>query len=200
MRFNCSGHITGWSAHTLILTLPNFVEHLTHIITFQVWRSANLTAVHSYILVGSNRLEFSDPQLIRAGIRRIPGQNNTAYFNFTNKFVPPEDQIHFMPGDVLGWFVSPQRSNSPPLSILYYKSYNAPVSTCVMHIQHYEQEPCMLCNIEQRNTDRIMSVMPFVSAIYGKKDSKESVCRLCSTLCHSTNILSFGWTNIQILI
>ncbi len=57
MRLDCSGYITNWSAHTLILTEPNFLDSLTHTITFQVWRPDSRNT-NSYSLVGSNELRF----------------------------------------------------------------------------------------------------------------------------------------------
>ena len=168
MMFNCPGFITGWSAHTLIRTEPNFIEFLSHTITFQVWRPASHYP-QRYSLVGSNKLNFQADSF--ENLRRIPGQNTMAYFNFTNKIVPHNKQIHFMAGDIVGWFISARFDTiSPPLSVLYANitAEDNPGDGVTMYNWVTSQEPCVVCDIQESNADMFTSVIPFVSVVYGK--------------------------------
>ena len=54
----------------------------------------------SYILVGFNQLNFAGSALSN-GVTRIPGRDNVAIFSF-NQNVEESEQIHFVPGDVVG--------------------------------------------------------------------------------------------------
>lgn len=176
MRFRCVGSITGWLAHTLILTKPGFVDILTHTITFQVWRPGTN---NSYMLVGSNKLLFPSG-VLRDGITRIRGRTDIAYFSF-NETVPENEQIVFVPGDVIGWFIPKFGVNNfPPLSVLYTDS--SPLGgqeeeLVTMYALVRETEPCAVCDIEEAAENSpggasdagiYKSVRPFVSAVYGK--------------------------------
>ena len=175
MKLNFSGYITGWSALTLILTLPNYVEILTHAITFQVWRPSNPTAPQGYTLVGSNRLEFEQEALLQ-GITNISGLNNMSYFNFTDKQVPMEERIHFKSGDIVGWYVLPLEGITIPLSVLY--SPDESQSTCIMYQYSYNEEQCTICSTQQAAV--VSGAMPHVALSFGEL----SVVRiLCWTLC-----------------
>ncbi len=114
MRFDCVGSITSWRGHTLVFTFPNFVELLAHTITFQVWRPSEDS--QSYKLVGSNELRFFGATLTN-NITQIPDRNTTAFLSFEQS-IPEEEQIYFLPGDVVGWFNVAGVSINKPLSPL----------------------------------------------------------------------------------
>ena len=70
----------------LVNSQEGVLAYLTHTITFQVWRPVNVarastSPVSSYILVGSNQLDFAGSAL-RNGVTRIPGRDNVAIFSF----------------------------------------------------------------------------------------------------------------------
>lgn len=167
MMFDCHGYVTNWTAHTLILT--RFIRHLPHTITFQVWRPH--PNGRSYSLVGSNTLKFAGTAL-RDGITSIPGTPDMGYFSF-NERMEQGDQIHFVPGDVVGWFI-PQSSLTSPPSVLYVSAseVNALGSAVTLYAMDKEQEPCTICDIGDFNTgvggEVVPSVIPLMAAVHGE--------------------------------
>ena len=167
MRFTCTGRITAWNAHTLINTRPNFIEVLTHHITFQVWRPADSIG-SSYSLVGSNELSFKSKDF-QDGITPMSSTTQTSFFSFS-KAVEQDTEIYFEPGDVLGWYIGPQYGTiSPPLSTLFRGPQMTDKSSSVvdMLVNDAAQEGCSLCSV--RDTfEAHYNVVPMVSVTYGK--------------------------------
>ncbi len=172
MRFDCVGSITSWSAHTLVLTLENFLEFLGHTITFQVWRPSE--DGRSYMLVGSNVLTFQG-QRLRDGITRVLGRNDVAYFSFTES-ISISEQISFIPGDVVGWYYTATSGHSnKPLSILYTDHVSFPVDiAATLLVFDGTGETCVLCNVQETSNNTITSVMPLVSAGLGESSCVHS--------------------------
>lgn len=167
MNFNCTGHITGWHAHTLVLTEENFIESLIHKITLQVWRP-DLNNDDSYSLVGSSKLTFMGDEL-RNGITRIPDRNRTAFFSF-NKTLSPSEWIHFLPGDTVGWFIPARfKTTSPPLSVLFSQDVTQQERNAVtMYALTLAEETCVLCDItEDSSADIFRFTIPLITPIYG---------------------------------
>lgn len=171
IRFDCVGSVTSWSGHTLVLTRENFLEILTHTITFQVWRPS--LDNKSYTLVGSNHLTFQG-QRLSDGIKPIENQSYIAYFSFTEP-VPGGEQVSFIPGDVVGWYYPPANgTNDKPLSILYTNlSQQDNVSTLL--IFSGIGGPHVLCNVHESSNSVITSVLPLISAAYGESSNEELV-------------------------
>ena len=167
MRLDCSGYITNWSAHTLILTEPNFLDSLTHTVTFQVWRPDSRNT-NSYSLVGSNELRFGGAALMTNRTTTIPGNNNTAFFSFT-RMVPETERIYFVRGDVIGWFIPAKfEIIVPPLSPIFVNHDCAgPGSTKAdLQVINTTMEECSVCS-GARDFDVISSVVPLVSIQFG---------------------------------
>ncbi len=166
MRLDFSGHITGWSARTLVKTESNFLDVLNHAITFQVWRPSSPVNPMGYTLVGSNELTFEGSE-IRPGLTEIPNTKTTSYFNFTNKEVPLAEQIRFISGDIIGWYVSrDERIVTIPLTVLY-RARN-PGTSCTIHEyrQNTTEKICSLCN--SQSVTSLSSATPYVSISYGE--------------------------------
>lgn len=147
MKFNCHGYVTNWTAHTL---LQNSISFLPYAITFQVWRPRSNE--RSYSLVGSNELRFAGTAL-RNGSTSIPGKSSVKYFSF-NRRVEREERIHFVPGDVVGWFMSTSHHGelAPPLSVLYVRATELDglgESAVTLYALDAEQESCTVCDIEK---------------------------------------------------
>jgi len=125
MRLNFSGYITSWSASTLILTHSNYLEQLTHTITFQVWRPSNpAESAMEYTLVGSNQMSFN--------------------FDGSPPGVINWKRIHVASGDIIGWYSPPQLASAMvPLTILYQSSSFH--SSCSMYQYDFSTIPCALC-------------------------------------------------------
>ncbi len=165
MRFDCVGSVTRWSAHTLVLTLENFLEILTHTITFQVWRPSE--DGQSYTLVGSNELRFSGTALIN-NITQIPDRNTTAFFSFEQS-IPEQEQIYFLPGDVVGWFNVPRASINKPLSPLFRQPVPTDRDTVIVDLQYADstQQECVACNFVE-NSQVVADMVPLVAVTTGK--------------------------------
>lgn len=188
MRFDCHGYVTNWTAHTLVLTSLNYVELLTHTITFQVWRPDS--AGHSYALVGSNQLNFAGAEL-RNGITRILGVADVAYFRLSRE-VPESERIHVIPGDMIGWFIATRSATKKPLSVLYSKSIyqDDPDSLVTLYSHSSAREACEMCSREgvpggvgEEEEEVETSVLPFIAPGYGESYMYIHVLQLCRTLC-----------------
>lgn len=167
MRFDCAGFVTGWSAHTTILTASNFLDLLTHTIKFQVWRPD--PSGNSYQLVGSNLIQFTGGaglQLERNNITTIPGQDDIAFFSF-NQILEQSEWIFFLPGDVVGWFI-PYRAVISPLSPLFRNStpVGGEAAIDLLHKETNDQE-CSVCNIAE-SAEVVSSAVPLVAVTTGE--------------------------------
>ena len=168
MKFNCVGYITSWSARTLILAGLDSIEHLTHIITFQVWRPDSRG--QSYSLVGSNTLRFSG-ETLREGITPILSTNSKAFFSFNNATVPENERIYFMQGDVIGWLVLPAINTiNPPLSPLYRNPAPSMDTSLIvnLNIRNITRNKCLYCSITQ-DFIVVSSIVPLISVTFGKQ-------------------------------
>lgn len=169
MRFNCYGYVTNWTAHVSIKTQGNYIQLLRHTITFQVWRPDSTNG--SYALVGSNMLSFAGKELTD-GITRIAGITERAYFSF-NQRVEPSDQIHFIPGDVVGWFIIPlEQGIMPSLSVLYVipsasEQESPGCVTSLFVVNNTNTEPCSVCQGEV-GSEVLASVIPLMAPIQGE--------------------------------
>lgn len=167
MRFDCAGFVTGWSAHTAILTAPNFLDLLTHIITFQVWRPDS--SGDSYQLVGSNQISFgaTGMELNRNNITALPGRDDMAFFTF-NKVVEQSEQIYFLPGDVVGWFI-PFRTINSPLSPLYRVATPEDNDAAIVDLYHKaaSEQQCSFCNVEG-SPNFVLNTVPMVAVSSSK--------------------------------
>ena len=165
MRFDCVGSVTAWSAHTLVLTLENFVEFLTHTITFQVWRPDESGA--SYTNIGSNKLTFQGTALSN-NVTYIPDRNNSAFFSF-HQPIPPAEQIHFLPGDVVGWFIESTASIRKPLSPLLRRRTVTDCDAVVVDLQHTNmtEAGCVACTFAE-NSNVVPSMVPLVAVTTSK--------------------------------
>lgn len=163
LRFSCLGYVSSWSAHALVLTRPNFVGSLTHVMLLQVWRPSQ--GNESYTRVGFNVLQFQGATL-RNGITLDPRTNDTAFFSFTQQ-VPPDQQILVQPGDVVGWFV-PFITPTPPLSPLFRDPILTDTDNVVGDIlyQNSSQQGCVLCSNDGYGV--VPSTVPLVSATVSK--------------------------------
>lgn len=163
LRFSCLGYVSSWSAHALVLTRPNFIESLTHVMLLQVWRPSQ--GNESYTRVGYNVLRFQGATL-RDGITPDPGTNDTAFFSFTQQ-VPPDQQILVQPGDVVGWFV-PFITPTPPLSPLFRDPILTDTNNVVGDIlyQNISQQGCTFCSSNDYGV--IPSTVPLVSVTVSK--------------------------------
>ena len=163
--FSCLGYVSRWSAHTLVITRPQFEDFLTHVAIMQVWRPGN-HGNRTYTKVGLNRLEFQGDAL-RNGITRIPGETDIAHFSFTYQ-VPPEQQILVQPGDVVGWYV-PEQGINPPLSPLFRdRTETDPdhVATSML-IKNATQAECVFCS-NAGDSEVVLETVPLVSATLSK--------------------------------
>ena len=166
MTFGCTGRITGWSAHTLAFALPAIIEQLTQIITFQVWRPSDSTP-SSYTLVGSNSLRFSGSELAN-GITAMNSTEQTAFFSFSNKTVAQKNEIYFQPGDVLGWYISPQINTIvPPLKPLFRAPHKTDNLVVDMFVNGATLESSTLCSVRE-SFEVYSTVVPLVSVRYRK--------------------------------
>ena len=166
-RLNFSGYISGWSAGTLVLTKSNYLELLTHTITFQVWRPSDLSGPASeYILVGSNQINFDfNAANLQDNITHIPGANSTALFYFENVEVPATERIHVISGDVIGWYTPPQLASvMVPLTVLYRNPNSH--CTCLMYQYNLIEMPCTICFNHPAKVELLG--YPDVSLSYGK--------------------------------
>ena len=209
MRFNCHGYVTNWTAHTLVLTSVNYVELLTHTITFQVWRPN--AAGHSYTLVGSNQLNFAGEELSN-GITLIPGVTNMAYFRLSQE-VPMSERIHVVPGDSIGWFVATRFATKKPLSVLYSKSayQDNPDSLVTLYSHSRTREACEVCSGDVPGvggggdevvTDVETSVLPYIAVGLGEfctyiimwqtqveNEHYSSTCKWANSISHISRML-----------
>ena len=164
MSFSCAGYITGWSAHTLVVTRPFFLDVLTHIITFQVWRPDPTN--RSYSLVGANELAFSGTS-IRNNITEIPGRTETAFFSFERE-VEQSEQIYVLPGDVIGWSI-PSISTISPLSPLFRDPTPQDCDDRVvdMWYRNSAQQECTMCDYRE-GSDTVSSKVPLMAVSFSK--------------------------------
>lgn len=175
MRFACHGYVTNWTAHTLILTSLNYVDLLTHTITFQVWRPG--AGRNSYALVGANQLNFAGAEL-RSGITPIPDVADMAYYSFSRE-VPESERIHVAPGDAIGWFVATRVATKKPLSVLYSKAVyrDDPESLVTLYSHSEDREACEMCSSGgvpgvggggEGEADVETSVLPYIAPGFGE--------------------------------
>ena len=156
----------------MVLTLPNFVDFLSHIIFFQAWRPD--VDGHSYMLVGSNRPRFSGLRL-RRNITEIPDKSTEAFFSFYET-IPEEEWINVLPGDVMGWFILPTATIFKPLSPLFRDPIPTDPDNIVVDmffINTTDKEMCIICNFIESATV-IASIVPLVSATVSSQNSTTS--------------------------
>ena len=164
MRFTCAGRVTGWGGHTLVITKPNFISFLTHVVTFQVWRPDPTNK--SFSLVGSNHLEFTATTL-RANMTTIPGRSDAAFFSF-EQMIDPSEQIFFLPGDVVGWYI-PIVTTTSPLSPLFRDPTPQDCDDAVvdMWYRNSMQHECTYCDFKD-GAESVGSTVPLVAVMTGK--------------------------------
>ena len=133
--------------------------------------------------MGSNDLTFADTEL-RNGITEKTGTNQSAFFSFTNKTVMEDEQIYFMAGDVIGWYVYPIRGSiDPPLSPLYREPIRSDVIASVVNllIDRASQGSCVQYN-ENEQLEEIEDVVPMLSVTYSKSASNWGVWEMWAWL------------------
>jgi hypothetical protein len=191
MRLNCHGYVTNWSARALIQGTLTFIPYL---IRFQVWRPLN---EQSYSLVGSNELRFSGTAL-RNGFIPIPGEQN-GFFSFNHR-VDREEQIHFIPGDVVGWFVPMQSALERPLNVLCVRATDLPAGRDTYNVTLYAldvgRELCTVCGIEKSGGagETVRNIIPLVAPVVGEyvdtllvKVIVQDTTTTCFSHAHSTH-------------
>lgn len=130
--------------------------------------------MQGYSLVGSNALRFSGTALLN-GVTEIPGQSSMGYFSFNHR-VDENDQIHFAPGDVVGWLMPASGTETRELLSLLYihvsELDNSESSNAVtLHVFNAQQESCTVCDIESVEEGGqiiVPGVIPLMAPIVGK--------------------------------
>lgn len=180
MRFPCAGYVTGWEAHTLVQSRGNYLDLLTHTITFQVWRPS--LSNEGFTLVNSNKLTFSGLGATD-NVTAIPERTDIAYFSF-EETLSNNKQIHFVAGDVVGWYIPTQFfTNIPPLSVLFLNDSTTQPGhedeeRVDMYVLTRGSVPCVVCGVGSGGGSSavedavvITSVLPLMSVKYGESRS-----------------------------
>ena len=169
LRFNCHGTITSWHALTFFSSTDVALDHLKHVITFQLWRpSAEDSRVYDF--VGSNVAEFIGNE-IRNGLTVLSDEKK--FFNLTAT-PPTAERLQFQPGDVIGWYIHTAiQAVDRPLTIVYQHSSSSEnavdlFSTAITDSNEAATPPP--CDVATCSTDinLISSVIPYITVEYGK--------------------------------
>ena len=177
MRFDCHGHITGWSALTQLDSSDRQIDNLNHDITFQLWRPSPRGS-SIYEVVWSKTLDFVN-HTIRDG---LVTEKETRFFNLTS-ILPNDERLYFQPGDVIGWYIHTLvQSIERPLTIVYRDLSNSrdPMGSSLQPVDMYAisitdvrrantPPPCEV-SLEacSENVTLYLSVVPYVSVHYGE--------------------------------
>ena len=175
MEFTCHGYISGWSAVTQLNSNDAAIDNLNHDITFQLWRP-NPRGNGTYTFVGSHTLAFVGLNL-RSCLTII---NGIQFFRFESALNGEEERLYFQPGDVVGWYIHTLiQSTERPLTIVYRNVTSSgepsepslrPVdmyTTVIADTSRAATPPPRELDLE-RQLVRISSVIPYVSADYGR--------------------------------
>lgn len=167
MIFNCHGNITSWSALTIVKTVPDFLNNLSHELSFTVWRPRSGNTI--YDLVGQSVLSFESTELLD-GITQIDNSSGLApsdrgYFRFIEK--QPREVISFQPGDVVGWNVNMNVNSIRPALSVVYKLQNAGERSFDL-VNFFANARETYCSVSVCNDTMNMtfSAVPYISVQY----------------------------------
>lgn len=97
------------------------------------------------------------------------------YFSFNHR-VDQDERIHFIPGDVVGWFMPTSHPGelAPPLSVLYVRAteLDGPGENGVtLYVLDAEQQSCTVCDIEKvgEGGEIVPAVIPLMAPVVGKQ-------------------------------
>ena len=161
IKFNCYGVITEWTA---LVTLRDVgIDFFGHQLYLQVWRPSSETD-GKFELIGSNY--FAD---VRVGASDVNQDFNLTFHRFT-RAISEENQIHFQPNDILGWYSPPNEGLRPGFGVAVVPRQHE----LRLHINMSSSVFCELYSCDEDVQQSITS-LPLISLQYGESQ----LCNLC---------------------
>ena len=153
IKFECHGQITEWRALVTVKDQETGLR-LTHLLYLQVWRPSQ-DFDGKFDLVGSNLLRY------RPQTATVTSSSNITFAVLTSQ-ASENEQIHFQPNDVLGWYSPTLLRLEPGFGVALHSNN----SSSDLLIKVSSSEPCELYTCDEKV--QTQSSLPLITLQYGE--------------------------------